>query len=120
MSKDVIELNIVDLVSGLGLESLQDDGLLLLGNLHAEVVEDGTESSESDEARSASVLILEVRLDQKTSVLDISTEASKAGHEDLLFVSVDDILGVKNGWGIEGGGTSGGVLLQSFISEDGI
>ena len=120
MSKDVIELNIVDLVSGLGLESLQDDGLLLLGNLHAEVVEDGTESSESDEARSASVLILEVRLDQKTSVLDISTEASEAGHEDLLFVSIDDILGVQDGWGIEGGGTSGGVLLQSFISEDGI
>ena len=40
VSKHVIELDIVDFVGSLCLESLQNDGILLIGNLHAEVVED--------------------------------------------------------------------------------
>lgn len=40
MSKHVIELGVVDLVSSLCLESLQNNAILLVRHLHAEVVED--------------------------------------------------------------------------------
>jgi len=40
VSKHVVEFHIVDLVGSSGLEALQDDGELLFGHLHAEVVED--------------------------------------------------------------------------------
>lgn len=63
VSEHVIELYIVDFIGSLCLEPLQDDGVLLVGDLHAEVVEDGSESGEGDEARPAFVLILEVWLD---------------------------------------------------------
>lgn len=46
----MVEFHVVDLVRSLRLESLEDDGVLLLGDLHAEVVKDGAESSESNEA----------------------------------------------------------------------
>ena len=59
----MIELHIIDLVGGLRLEALLDDGVLLVGQLHAEVVEDGAEASEVDEAAPASVFVLEVGLD---------------------------------------------------------
>ena len=40
VSEHVVELNVVDFVCGLGLEALKDDCHLLVGHLHAEVVED--------------------------------------------------------------------------------
>ena len=59
----MIKLNVVDLVGGFGLEAFQNDAVLLLGDLHAEVVEDGAETREGNEARPATVLVLEVGLD---------------------------------------------------------
>ena len=40
VSEHVVELHVVDLVGSSGLETLQDDGELLLRHLHAEVVKD--------------------------------------------------------------------------------
>ena len=45
VSDDVIGLNIVDLVDDLSLKLLQGNGVLLRRNVHAEVVQDGTESN---------------------------------------------------------------------------
>ncbi len=63
VSKHVVEFNIIDLVGGLSLESLGDDVQLLLAHLQAEIVEDGAEASEVDEAAATSVFVLEVWLD---------------------------------------------------------
>ena len=92
----MIELDIVDLVCGLGLEPLQNDRVFLLGNLHAEVVKDGAETGEGDEARTASVLVLEVRLDQKAAVLHVSAQAFQRVGQNSLLICVEHILGVKN------------------------
>ena len=40
VSEHVVELHVVDLVGSSSLETLQDDGELLLRHLHAEVVKD--------------------------------------------------------------------------------
>ena len=63
VSQDVIELNIVDFVGSSSLESLLDDTVLLLGELHLEVVKDGAESGEGNKARPAPILVLELWLD---------------------------------------------------------
>jgi hypothetical protein len=49
-SKNEVELDVVDFVGGLGLESLQNQGEFALGASQFLVVEDGTEASEVDEA----------------------------------------------------------------------
>ena len=73
MSEDEVEFDIVDLIGSTSLESLQNYGVLLVRNLHLEVVEDGAEPCEVHKARSALVLILKVWLDQESSVLHISS-----------------------------------------------
>ena len=40
MSEDVVELDVIDLVRGLRLEALLNNRVLLVTQLHAEVVED--------------------------------------------------------------------------------
>ena len=75
VSEHVVELDVVDLVGGLRLESLQNDGILLVGDLHAEVVEDRFETRECNKAGTILVFVLEVRLDQKTSIFNISSES---------------------------------------------
>ena len=75
VSKDVVELDVVDLIGCLGHESLEDDCVLFLAHGHPEVVEDGAEASERNEARSASVLVLEVGLDEQASVLHLGAQA---------------------------------------------
>lgn len=64
MAHHVVELHVVDLVGGLRHESLEDDGKFGLAHLHLEVIEDRPEARESDETRSAAVLVLEVGFDQ--------------------------------------------------------
>ena len=63
VSQDVIELNIVDFVGSSSLESLLDDTVLLLRELHLEVVKDGAEPGEGNKARPAPILVLELWLD---------------------------------------------------------
>ena len=75
VSEHVVELDVVDLVGGLRLESLQNDGILLVGDLHAEVVEDRFETRECNKAGTILVFVLEVWLDQKTSIFNICSES---------------------------------------------
>lgn len=96
MSKHVIKLNVVDLIGGLSLESSENNVVLLLRDSHLEVVKDGSETGKGNETRAAAVLILEVRLNQKTTVLDISTKSSEACNQNLLLLVVEYILGVKD------------------------
>ena len=88
VSQDVVELDIIDLVGGLSLETLLNDVEFFCAHLHAEVIEDRSETSEGNEPTTALVLILEVRFDQKASVLDISAKTLKASHQNLFFLSV--------------------------------
>lgn len=116
----MVELDVVDLICCLGLEPSQNDVVLLLGYLHAEVVEDGAEAGEGDEARSAPVLVLEVGLNQEASVLHLSTKSLQSRDQDLLLLSVKHVLGVEDRGGIERVGAGRWVLLQGFIREDGV
>ena len=104
VSEDVVELDIIDLVGSLGLETSLNDVELLLRHLHFEVVEDGTESGERNEAAAALVLILEVWLDQKASVFDVSAEALEHGDKDSFLLVVEHILRVQDRRGIEATG----------------
>ena len=85
LSEDKVKFNIVDLIGSLSLESLQNYGVLFLGDAELEVVKDGTESSEVNETRPALILVLEVRLDQYSAVFDIDSEALKTCMQDSLL-----------------------------------
>lgn len=86
--EDVVELDIIDLVRGLRLETLLNDQQFLLGDLHAEVVEDGAEAGAGDETTAATILILEVRLDQQAAVLHICAQALQSCEQNLFLLSV--------------------------------
>ena len=118
--KHVVELHVVDLVGGLGLEALLNDGVLLVGHLHFEVVEDGAEAGEGDEARAALILVLEVRLDQQAAVLHIRAEAHQAGDKHLLFVVVEHVLWIQDGGRLELVGPLCWLLLEVLIREDSV
>ena len=96
VSEHVVELDVVDFVGCLRLESLQDDGILLIGDLHAEVVEDRFETSEGNESRMVLVFVLEVRLDQQASILDISAQTSQAYDQNLLLIVIQNVLRVQD------------------------
>ena len=81
----MVKLNIVDFVGSFSLESLLNDGVLRICNLHPEVVKDGLEACEGDEARVVAVLVLEVGLDQDAAVSDISSEALEASNQDTFL-----------------------------------
>jgi hypothetical protein len=74
VSQHVVKFDIVDFVGSLCLESLQNDGILCISDLHAEVVEDRFETREGNESGMVLVFVLEVWFDQKSSILDISAE----------------------------------------------
>jgi len=67
LSKDVVELHVVDFIRSLGLESLVNKGELLLTAQKLNIVEDGAEASHGDEATSGAVLVLEEGLDQESA-----------------------------------------------------
>ena len=62
--------------------------------MHPEVVKDGLEASEGDEACSVAVLVLEVGLDQDAAVSDIGSEALEASDQDTFLCVVQNVLGV--------------------------
>ena len=119
-SKNVVELNVIDFVCSLCLESLLNNCKLLLAHLHFEIVKDGSETSESNESTSASVFVLEERLDQQASVLNICAQTLECGNQNFFFSSVKDILWIKNRGCIEGIDAGGRVLFQVYICENGI
>lgn len=117
-SQHVVELDVIDLVGSLGLEALEDDGIFLICDHHAEIVKDRSEASEGNESTAALILILEVRFDEETTVLDIGSKALEDSNKDLFFSSVQDILGVKDRGRIKWIDSGRRVLLESFICED--
>ena len=94
MSQHIVKLNIVDFVGSFSLESLLNDGVLRICNLHPEVVKDGLEACEGDEARVVAVLVLEVGLDQDAAVSDVGSKALEASNQDTFLCIIQDILGV--------------------------
>ena len=94
VSQHMVKLNIVDFVGSFGLEPLLNDGVLLICYLHPEVVEDGLEACEGDEARSVAVLVLKVGLDQDAAVSDVGSKALEASNQDTFLCIIQDILGV--------------------------
>ena len=51
---------------------------------------------------------------------DIGTKTLEASDQNILLLSVENVLGVQDRWGVEGVGSGSWVLLKSFVSEDGI
>lgn len=96
LSQHEVELHVVDLIGSLSLESLQNDSILLVSHLHAEVVKDGLESGESNKSRSVTILVLEVRLDQKAAILHISGQSCKGSNQYLLLLVIQNVLGVQD------------------------
>ena len=120
VSQHVVKFDIVDFVGSLRLESLQNDGILLIGDLHAEVVEDRFETCEGNESGMVLVLVLEVWFDQKSSILDVSAETLQTLDQNLLLCVIQHVLRVQNRWCVEGVWSVGWVLFESFIGEDGV
>ena len=119
-SKHVVELNVIDFVCSLCLESLLNNCKFLLAHLHFEIVKDGSETSKGNKSTSASVFVLEERLDQQASVLNICAQTLEGGNQNFFFSSVQNILWIKNRRCIEGVDTGGWVLFQVYICKDGI
>ena len=114
----MIELNVVDLVVSLGLESLEDNGVLLLADLQLHGVEDGSEPGVSNEPALALVFVLEEGLDEEALVAHEPAEALHASIEDLLFIRGKLVLGVQNRGCIELEGLLQGVLLKILQGKD--
>ena len=120
LSQHEVELHVVDFVSSLSLESLQNDAILLVSHLHAEVVKDGLEAGESDKSRSVTILVLEVRLDQKAAILHISGQSCESSNQNLFLCVIQNVLGVQDRGCIERIRSVRWVLFKCFICEDSI
>ena len=120
MSEHVVELDVVDFVGGFSLESLQNDGILLIRDLHTEVVEDRFETGEGNKSGTVLIFVLEVWFDQETSVFNISAKSLQCSDQNLLLFGIQNVLRVQNRWRIEVVGSLSGILLKCFIREDGV
>jgi len=118
VSQDVVELDVVDFIRSLGLESLADDGELFRTHEQLHIIKNRLETSVLDEARVASVLVLEERLQQESPILHIRSNSHQAVMEDSLFLVVDDIFRIQNAGSLELLELLCGVLFKSFFSED--
>ena len=117
-SEDVIELDVVDLIGGFGLESLVNEGEFLLVAQKLNIVEDGAEASHGDESGSGAILVLEEGFDQESSESNLLSKSNEDGVEDLLFFGVQTILGVEDGRSVERLESLGGVLLKILLGEN--
>ena len=59
----VIKLDVVDLVGGVSLEALVDEGILFFSHVELHAIEDRSESTVANESTVALVLVLEEGLD---------------------------------------------------------
>lgn len=120
VSKHVVKFNVVDFVCSLSHESLENNTILLVRHLHTEVVEDWLETCEGNKSRSVTILILEVWLDQKTTVFHISAQTLETSDQNLLLRVIQNVLGIQD-WGcIESVRFCRWVLFKCFIREDSI
>jgi len=118
VSQNIIEFNIVDLISTLCLESATDEIVLIIAQLHLEVIKDRAESSLCDETRSATVFILEVWFQKQSSITHISSDSHETVVQLLLFFVIKNILRVKDAGSIERSQLLSRVLLKVFLGED--
>jgi hypothetical protein len=118
VSEHVVELNVVDLVSGLRLEPLVDQCEFGFAGQQLEVIENRTEACHADEARSTLVLVLVERLDQQAAVANLRAKSLHKLIEVLLFACVKHVAGVQNAGCGKACQTLGGVLLEVFLGED--
>lgn len=118
VSEHMVKLDVVDLIRCLSLEAPLNDVELLLRHLHAEVVEDGAEASERNEAASALVLVLEVGLDQQAAVLHIGAETLEHGDENAFLRIIENVLRVEDGGRDEASRHLCRVLLERLVGKD--
>lgn len=118
VSEYPVELNIIDFVSGLGLESFVNEVELVLGDYYFHVVKDRSESGVGNEPTVALVLILEEWFDQESSVSDVSSDSSEASLKVSLLTLGKLVLWVEDGWSLEGAQCFSWVLLKIFLCED--
>lgn len=118
LSKDVVELHVVDFIRSLGLESLVNKGEFLLSAQKLNIVEDGAETGHGNESTSGAVLVLEEGLDQESAESHLLGKSEQDGVQGLLFFRVEHILGVQDGRSVERLQGLGGVLFQVLLGED--
>jgi len=118
VSEDVVELDVIDLISGFGSETFLDDVKLLLGHLHAEVVENRSEAREGDESTMALVFVLKVWFNQQATVFYVGAQAHKHCDENLLLFVIEDVLGVQDRRSVEASRQYSRILLECLVSED--
>lgn len=94
--EEVIEFHVIDLVGGFGLKSLVDDDEFLVSDVELEEVEDGSEPCVSDESRVRLVFVLEVRLDEESSVLGLKSNSLQASFKLLFLGGSENIEWVKD------------------------
>jgi len=97
MAQHIVELNVVDLVSCLGLEPCVKQSEFCFARVQLEVVHNLTEASHRNETAGALVLILEERLDQKAAEANLFAEALQGRVKLLLLLLVKHIKRVQNG-----------------------
>lgn len=116
----MIKFAVIDLICCLCAETFLDDSVFLFRDLHLEVVEDRSETSEVNKACSCAVFVLEVWLDQESSVLHISSKSLQTANKNLFFSIVEHIFRIKNGWCTERVQSLCWVFLEVSICENGI
>lgn len=78
MTEHMVKFDVIDLKGTLSLETFADQCVFLFADLHFEDVKYGAETSHGNKARVALIFVLEVRLEQKSSMSDISANAHQA------------------------------------------
>ena len=116
----MIKFDVIDLICCLCSETFLDDSVFLLRNLHLEVVEDRSETSEVNKACSCAIFVLEVWLNQEPSVFHISSKSLQTSNKNFFFSIVEHIFWIKNRWGFELFQSLCWVFLKVSICENGI
>ena len=98
----MVEFNIVDLISCLGLESLVDQVVFSVGDPQLLIIEDRSETRVADESAVALVLVLEEWFNQKSSMSNISSDSHHAGIQLGLLFMGQAALWVQDRWSLEG------------------
>ena len=96
VSKNMIKLDIVDLVVSFGLESLEYNLVLLRTDLKFHCVKDRLEAGVSDESALATVLVLEEGLDQEAVVADEPAQTFQTAVQDDFLASREHVLRVQD------------------------
>ena len=114
----MVKFKVVHLIHCLGLEPLGQQRELVVINSYLHCVKNGPERSGRNKPTLALVFILEERLQQETSVLNVSSNARQRLVQVLLFFVVKHVPRIQNGGSLELSYFLEGVLLQIFFCEN--